>query len=332
MAGIFKTFLGNDSVATRTLLHESVPLTGSVVSGATDANIKEYSHEMFVSVYDSDYTAASANQWFDMTVGIKSGSAWLEAEDDQFTKKQVIYSQLASVLMGHDRTGSINEFDQDGDLAAGGTKYQEVLAIPFSRVLVKDEIKRGSFSAEFGSGDHDDPFATTIKLIDNVNNYRVNSPAGEYGILTVSGSATQAGLLFYQAGVAIIDLSGTFGSYEFNSGADTFEDMSGSTIEEFCESVRHRMYNIQFNNTLELDSTIYFCRLNHNDFNYSSNPTYLSGSKIRVKENANDLSSTYITGVGLYGADSSLLAVAKLSTPIIKNKSTEAILKVRLDH
>ena len=51
----------------------------------------------------------------------------------------------------------------------------------------------------------------------------------------------------------------------------------------------HRPYaSINFNNTTELNSTIYFCRVGHNDFNYSSNPTYLENSKIRVKNRTTD--------------------------------------------
>ena len=89
---------------------------------------------------------------------------------------------------------------------------------------------------------------------------------------------------------------------------------------------------MQYNNTTELNSTIYFCRANHNDFNYSTNPTYLSGSKIRVKDNTFDAPVAYITTVGLYSADNELLAVAKLSEPIKKQPDTELTLRVRLDY
>ena len=92
------------------------------------------------------------------------------------------------------------------------------------------------------------------------------------------------------------------------------------------------MFNFQYNNTTELNSTIYFCRANHNDFNYSTNPTYLTGSKIRVKTNTFDTPVSYITTVGLYSADNELLAVAKLSEPLKKQPDTELTLRVRLDY
>jgi hypothetical protein len=92
------------------------------------------------------------------------------------------------------------------------------------------------------------------------------------------------------------------------------------------------LYNISFNNTIELNSTIYFCRVNHNEFNYSSNPTYLTGSKIVVKNQSADLPVSYITTIGLYSPDNELMAVAKLSEPIRKDPNTELTLRVRLDY
>ena len=107
--------------------------------------------------------------------------------------------------------------------------------------------------------------------------------------------------------------------------------MSG-TIEQMADGFRHRLYDIDFNNTIELNSSIYFCRINHNEFNYSSNPTYVSGSKLVVKNKSTDLPITYITTVGLYSPDNELLAVAKLSEPIRKDPNTELTLRVRLDY
>ena len=97
-------------------------------------------------------------------------------------------------------------------------------------------------------------------------------------------------------------------------------------------ALRNRIYNISFNNTTELNSTIYFCRASHTDFNYSSNPTYLSGSEIRVKVRPSDTPVAYFTTVGLYSADNELLAVAKLSEPLRKDPTNELTLRVRLDY
>ena len=96
--------------------------------------------------------------------------------------------------------------------------------------------------------------------------------------------------------------------------------------------IRNVKINTEINNTTELNSTVFFCRANHNEFNYSSNPTYLDGSKIRVKDVRTDAPKSYITTVGLYGPKSELLAVAKLSEPIRKDPTNEVTLRVRLDY
>ena len=69
-----------------------------------------------------------------------------------------------------------------------------------------------------------------------------------------------------------------------------------------------------------------------NKFNYSANPTYVSGSKIQVKNNASDLPVAYATTVGLYNARNELLAVAKLSEPLKKTPQNELTIRVRLDY
>ena len=108
--------------------------------------------------------------------------------------------------------------------------------------------------------------------------------------------------------------------------------LTGSEISGNADNLRHRLQNIQFNNTVELNSTIYFCRVNHNDFNYSSNPTYLSSSKIRVKEISSDEPVSYITTVGLYSENNELLAVGKLSEPLKKTPANEFTIRTRLDY
>ena len=108
--------------------------------------------------------------------------------------------------------------------------------------------------------------------------------------------------------------------------------MTGSKIQHIANNIRRRIHNISFNNTTELNSTVYFCRANHNEFNYSSNPTYLTGSKIRVKSQATDNPVSYITTVGLYNDNNELMATAKLSEPLKKSPATEFTIRTRLDY
>lgn len=348
MASSFKTLLSSDVVQTRTLLNEAIPITGTIVSGTySDNNIKTYSHNMFESVYDYPYASSSANHIFDLTFGYASGSGLSGSSNTDHTKKIQVYNQMAQVLAGFDTEQKVRVFDEDGQLG-GGAKHRNVLFVNFSRLLVKDEIKKGSFTLQyFASGTYATPTGlTTIQDTNAQNEYRVNSPAGEYGILYDTGSTAAVGLVYYQAGVAVLSVatssvSGVSGSTTQlfsstatldSSGRTTNMIVTGSNITAISDAFRRRLYNVSFNNTTELNSTIYFCRANAGDFNYSSNPTYLTGSQIRVKNSTSDEPISYITTVGLYSSDNELLAVAKLSEPVKKTPSTELTLRVRLDY
>jgi hypothetical protein len=108
--------------------------------------------------------------------------------------------------------------------------------------------------------------------------------------------------------------------------------LSGAFVSSTADAIRRRIDNVQFNNTTELNSSIYFVRLNNNEFNYSANPTYLSGSKIRVKRNASEEPVAYITTIGMYSADNELLGVCKISEALRKSPSQEYVLRCRIDY
>jgi len=77
---------------------------------------------------------------------------------------------------------------------------------------------------------------------------------------------------------------------------------------------------------------VYFCRLNHGEFNCSSNSSYTDADgKIVVKDLPSQLPKAYVTTIGLYSADNELLAVAKTSQALEKSPKNEIVIQVRLD-
>ena len=334
MATTFKNFLSNDLANTRTLLHEAIPVTGTIASGTyADSNIKEYGHGMFQSVYDYPHLSSSANHIFDVTFGYHADSPIQATANSQDSKKKNIYNQMAQTLVGYDANGSIKKFTN-----SAGTEITDALFINFARLLTKDEIKKGTFTLNAMTGGTAASVTYPIVITDTsgANGYRVDSPAGEYGYLYDAGGF-EKGNIYYQAGVAVLSggliFDNAFGAHlTTGDGVSYVRTVTGSVINETADGLRNRLTNVSFNNTTELNSTIYFCRVNHNDFNYSSNPTYLTGSKLRVKTMASDAPVSYLTTVGLYSADNELLAVAKLSEPLRKSADTELTLRVRLDY
>jgi len=340
MASSFKTLTPNDRNSTKTLLHEAIPLTGTMVSGTyADANIKTYSHGMFESVYDYPYLSSSANHIFDITCGFASSSALSSSDTDHqnMQKKKInVYNQMAQVLAGFSSDGNVQRFDQDGNIALGGTVNDASIFLNFARILSKDEIQKGSFSLKMwtsGTFNSSRTGLTTFTDAGAQNDYKINSPAGEYGIVKNAATANQVGLIYYQAGILVLTASVFAGASTFDINDYTLgESLSGSTIDQFANALRYWWYDCSFNNTTELNSTIYFCRAMNSDFNYSGNPTYLSQSKIFVKEQADDMPMTFFTTVGLYSPDNELLAVAKVSEPLKKTPANELTLRVRLDY
>lgn len=194
----FKSLLGKDIVTTRELLHESIPITGSIVSGTygapdtvtefpNEGNIKNFSHGMFQSIYDYPYLSSSANHIFDITVGYSTSSTWThnetpipDGDNVQNAIKVNIYNQMAQILVGHDHTGSIKDFQ-----IPGGDLIREAYFINFSRLLIKDEIKKGSFSISFGTGSNFTEAhnfdGTARTLVDyGATTYYTDSPAGVF--------------------------------------------------------------------------------------------------------------------------------------------------------
>jgi hypothetical protein len=339
MATTYKEFFGNDKTTTTTLLHENIPITGSLVSGTySDNNIQNFTHKRFQSVYDYPYLSSSANHILDISVGISAQSAISGATSghNDIAEKRQMYNLMAQTLSGYDTTGSIKRFDRDGNTDTTGDNFDDCVFLSFSRLLVKDEIKKGTVSLELGTGSYSNPFAAVHTITDDnaANNYKINSPAGEYGLLyTGSSAGTPVGHVYYQSGIMVLTASvfAQADGEDFSGSFALSASLSGSDIQQISDVVRHRIKNISFNNTVELNSTIFFCRIDHNEFNYSANPSYLSESQIRVKETAADNPVSYITTVGLYGADDELLAVAKLSEPLKKTPENSLILRTRLD-
>jgi len=346
-----------DVATTRTLLHEVIPLTGTIVSGTygtfpNDDNVKNYSHGQFQSVYDYPYLSSSANHIFDLTVGFDESSDYSGSSGTIQEKKKInMYNQMSQVLLGY--TGSANTvrlFESDLKLDQTGS-MKEVFFVNFSRLLTKDQIKKGSVSITLLTGAYDASTGVaggTITYSDQGASDTagtLTTVGGDYGVLTsgTGASALTGGIVFYQAGIAILTASAFSGSTYgppttfYSDGSTTFgtvaDLLTGSAISGACDALRQRIGNIQFNNSTEINSKVYFCRAPHNKFNYSSNPTYLSGGSIRVKNNTrSNPPLAYITTIGLYNSSNELLAVAKLSEPLRKDPTNELTLRVRLDY
>jgi hypothetical protein len=109
-----------------------------------------------------------------------------------------------------------------------------------------------------------------------------------------------------------------------------FHSISGSAL--FTDPASGDPYGFLARNSEKVTSTHYFVRIKNAEYNFSNNPSYVTGSVGQIAQSTfiGD-PKTYITTVGLYNDRQELLAVAKLSKPLLKSFQREALIRVKLD-
>jgi len=117
-------------------------------------------------------------------------------------------------------------------------------------------------------------------------------------------------------------------------GLSKNSSLSDSTNSSHLSVKYSKRYLSSFvlNSNETISSNYLFIRARSSEFNYSVNPSYISGStgEILYSDFINAPRS-YITTVGLYNDTNELLAVAKLSRPLPKDFTKEALVRVKLD-
>jgi len=89
--------------------------------------------------------------------------------------------------------------------------------------------------------------------------------------------------------------------------------------------------SFRLNSEETVSSQFVFVRARNGEFNYSVNPSNITGSGDLRHDVMVDAPESYITTVGLYNDNNDLLAVAKLSSPLKKNFTKEALVRIKLD-
>jgi len=194
---------------------------------------------------------------------------------------------------------------------------------------------------------------------------------GQYGYLVnASNTSNAVGVLYYDSGIAVLDIEKITSGSQFISGTisamhplgqmtlggrgtETFRTAkvvpdlltSGSVddiIDHFCYARfgAGALTAMTFQNVTNINSSLIFCRALPDDFNYSSNPTYVESTgdfqgRLTIYDTSLPDESqepfAYVTTIGLYDNAGGLVAVAKLSRPVEKNPGRDLTFRVRLD-
>jgi hypothetical protein len=339
-----------------------------------------------------------------------AGKLLFPSSSMQMREKVDVYRQHAAKLLGDADQAFYSPFQVSTDpTTTTSDRINEALFLDIKRLFARDKIKRETFAMRFyttgvidGAPDanrstEEAAITRTATAYTGSNLFRTSTSGsaiftdvgaasskrttfgGEVGeIVDASNTARKVGLIFYDAGTAVLDLSkimwgnqhvsGAISSVVGNpsiSGLSTNETIIGSgsalqtaygsnpgarfipdfltsgSIDDIVDHLASCRFSsgsntaLTFQNITNINSTLLFCRATADEFNYSSNPTYVDGDGriIVIDEGQEDTQRafSFVTTVGMYDANDNLLAVAKMSRPIEKNDEKDLTVRVRLD-
>ena len=170
---------------------------------------------------------------------------------------------------------------------------------------------------------------------------RAMSRAGDINGVTFPAGTTVMGALSFHAdddGHTVTHPTSQYGNSRATLVPDLFVSASVDDIVDHLSTTRFQSGSLTamtFQNITNINSTIIFCRATADEFNYSTNPTYVNSDGrmriIDVGQEETQRSFSFPTTVGLHDSQGRLLAVAKMSRPIEKNDEKDITFRIRLD-
>ena len=292
------------------------------------------SGDYYTSVFQSSPTTAGAAVQFDIAYGnVKgSGSAYFNSAFPQFTPASTTYGQYRTMILEDENT---NFSFGDGTNILSPNDFW---VISVDRARYKESIFPGSFNiALSGSGG-------LLQLTDNSKDIKVQTFLGSSRVYQiVSGSNGNAiasggfvnnsgsyGLLFPELGTIILNpdaINQSIGVVPTRTANTTNGTNQGLLFNAISASGAFTL-----NSQETITSDYLFVRARNSEFNYSANPSFITGSTGEVAFNQFiNNPQVYVTTVGMYNDANECIAVAKLSRPLLKDFTKESLIRVKLD-
>ena len=152
---------------------------------------------------------------------------------------------------------------------------------------------------------------------------------------SASGTATSASVWNTSALDATVDVAHQFQGFHTGPVGSAVQrsdaDYKNALRFIHCLGASAAGNALKFRDEEDQISHQYFCRIPAGGFNFSNNPTFVSGSDNEIRDRTMwDNPTTYVTGVELYNQGGTLVAVGKTSTPLKKNFQSESTIKIKL--
>ncbi len=348
MAEIFKSFTSDDIVpgdvqtVSQPIWSENMnPYSASFASGIgffTSSTQLSQSGDYFMNIFHKNpATDSNAQVQFAIAYGNKNGSGSIgdvntTGQNINDTPSRAIYSQYRNQLLPP--TDQSFTFDN----GSGGTNDpDDIIVINVARARFRQKVDPGNWELRLGSGSVSSTWPTAYRVFIDGSGANetptINSSGRVFGIYSGSGGVTasnvQYGLFYPDQGVFVFNANrlATELGIPFNSSSNVQARNHVSMSLHISGSSYFAARSEE-----KINSTHYFVRITNKQFNFSNNPTFVTGSTGAFRH-ASMLRnpSVYVTTIGMYDNNNRLLAVAKLSRPLLKSFNREALVKVKLD-
>ena len=308
------------------------------------------SGQFFLDMSATAPTATTAVE-FSIAYGHKAGSGSRDFSTGTggsgFNASKAIYNQYRQLVYG----------DENQNFTFQGVVPDDIYVINFERARIKQGLKPGSLNLQLTSGSTiggrihltDDFSTNTGSAVPTALGRQFNLVTGSSGVMldtlatqTTSGSY---GFVYPDAGIIILNPSALkckIGNLILPDGTTALAnefDITPSASSNSDGKNNRKLYNaIQKASSFIVDSEetvssqYFFTRVTNQEFNYSSNTSFTtSDGTVRFDSMVNN-PKVYITTIGLYNDNNELLAVAKLSKPLVKDFTKEALIRIKLDY
>ena len=273
-----------------------------------------------------------------------TGSAPINASVTGSSPTRITYGQFRTLVNGDENTNF--------NFGTGNPNSPDLYVINVNRANYKEKLFLGTFNLWLSGSDGTNQ--SLIKLTDNsLSTTTVNYCDAGRVFDIVSGSngiTTTSNFAGITAGYTV---SGSYGKYlpdvglillnpralflsASQGGIGLIPDtgLTSNALSNINRGLYRAMSlgaNFQLNSEETITSDYIFVRIKNGDFNYTTNPSMISGSGEFYYPSLVENPQTFITTVGMYNDNNELLAVAKLSKPLVKDFTKEALIRVKLD-
>ena len=298
--------------------------------------------QFYYHIYQSETGSADSAVQFDIAYcnSKGSGSKYYNPQVPGMTPTRTNYGQYRSLILG----------DENAKFVFGGVEVDDFYALSVERARYKEKFLPGSFELSLNNVSQtislidDSSTQTSVTFTDAGRVYNIVSGSIDNGVYTGLNdngySLTSGSYGFFLPDIGTILLNApALGNSVPNGGillstlrqANTTNNNPEELFNRLRDNATHPS-NFKLNSAETLSSDFIFVRARNSEFNYSENPSYISGSTGAVLfNNFIDNPTSYITTVGLYNDNNELLAVAKLSRPLTKDFTKELLVRVKLD-